>query len=157
MKNPTGIKLCISHKTATSRGPPLKSQCGQSAVSRQRRRSLSQWRRDSAAALPRSFSRFKVDWSGFAVSKAVAGWSKSLSQNFDLTATQQLDFGRSSCTGQRALAYATGPQKRGSLPSSILLFNCCVGEKQQHAAKQKVFGNWPFLWINSLLPRIRLS
>ena len=22
MKNPTGIKLCISHKTATSRGPP---------------------------------------------------------------------------------------------------------------------------------------
>ena len=27
MKNPTGIKLCISHKIATSRGPPLKSYC----------------------------------------------------------------------------------------------------------------------------------
>ena len=27
MKNPTGIKLCISHKIATSRGPPLKSCC----------------------------------------------------------------------------------------------------------------------------------
>ena len=27
MKNPTGIKLCISHKTATSPGPPLKSYC----------------------------------------------------------------------------------------------------------------------------------
>ena len=25
MTNPTGIKLCISHKIATSRGPPLKS------------------------------------------------------------------------------------------------------------------------------------
>ena len=25
MKNPTGIKLCISHKIATSRGPPLQS------------------------------------------------------------------------------------------------------------------------------------
>ena len=25
MKNPTGIKLCISHKIATSQGPPLKS------------------------------------------------------------------------------------------------------------------------------------
>ena len=27
MKNPTGIKLCISHEIATSRGPPLKSEC----------------------------------------------------------------------------------------------------------------------------------
>ena len=27
MKNPTGIKLCISHKTAVSRGPPLKIYC----------------------------------------------------------------------------------------------------------------------------------
>ena len=27
MKNPTGIKLCISHKIATSRGPHLKSYC----------------------------------------------------------------------------------------------------------------------------------
>ena len=27
MKNPTGIKLGISHKIATSRGPPLKSYC----------------------------------------------------------------------------------------------------------------------------------
>ena len=27
IKNPTGTKLCISHKIATSRGPPLKSYC----------------------------------------------------------------------------------------------------------------------------------
>jgi len=27
IKNPTGIKLCISHKIATSREPPLKSYC----------------------------------------------------------------------------------------------------------------------------------
>ena len=27
MTNPTGIKLCISHKIATSRGTPLKSYC----------------------------------------------------------------------------------------------------------------------------------
>ena len=27
VKNPTGIKLCISHKIATSRGPPLKGYC----------------------------------------------------------------------------------------------------------------------------------
>ena len=27
MKNPTAIKLCISHKIATSRGPSLKSYC----------------------------------------------------------------------------------------------------------------------------------
>ena len=27
MKNTTRIKLCISHKIATSRGPPLKSYC----------------------------------------------------------------------------------------------------------------------------------
>ena len=27
MKDPTGIKLCISHKIATSWGPPLKSYC----------------------------------------------------------------------------------------------------------------------------------
>ena len=26
-ENPTGIKLCISRKIATSRGPPLKSYC----------------------------------------------------------------------------------------------------------------------------------
>ena len=27
MKTPTGIKLCISHKIAASRGPPLKRYC----------------------------------------------------------------------------------------------------------------------------------
>ena len=27
MKNPTGIKLCISHKIVTSQGPPLKNYC----------------------------------------------------------------------------------------------------------------------------------
>ena len=27
MQNPTGIKMCISHTAATSRGPPLKSYC----------------------------------------------------------------------------------------------------------------------------------
>ena len=32
MKNPTGLKLCVSHKTATSRGPPLKSYRPKSVV-----------------------------------------------------------------------------------------------------------------------------
>ena len=27
MKNPAGIKVCISHKIAASQGPPLKSYC----------------------------------------------------------------------------------------------------------------------------------
>ena len=27
MKNPTGIKLCISHETATFQGPPLNNYC----------------------------------------------------------------------------------------------------------------------------------
>ena len=47
IKNPTGIKLCISHKTATSQGPPLKSYCPNksSYVNCVKDSQLSAWRR----------------------------------------------------------------------------------------------------------------